>query len=144
MSDVWKKFRVTNDTEEANEIVVHLSDIQKMRFKEAESGLYVYELEDNNKHSKTKIRSYSFLTLVDANKQLYTDRQIKEAENANKLYEHLEMPGYKAFFKTLSSNYIRNYPVTLDNKKRALHIFGPHAAHLKGRTVRFRPESIEK
>ena len=32
--------------------------------------------------------------------------------------------------------YIANYPVTLDDAKRALHIFGPVISHVKGVTTR--------
>ena len=142
-SDVRRKFRITADTEEGNHIVVHLSETNKMIFKEAGSGLYVYDLKPKGKNNKSKVSSYSFLTLVSANKDLYTDRQLKGAEQANKRYEHLGMPGYKAFFKALSTNYIRNFPVTLDDTKRALHIYGPHLAHLKGKTVRKKPNPIE-
>ena len=141
--DVRRKFRITADTGVANEIVVHLSDEKKMIFSEVESGLFIYDLENNDKNNKTKVSAYSFLTLVSANKELYTDRQLRAADEANKLYEHLGMPGYKAFFKALTTNYIQNCPVTVDDAKRALHIYVPHAAHLKGKTVRSTPDAIE-
>ena len=44
IKDIRKKFRVTADTSKAKEIVVHLSDTKKMVFKEAGTGLYVYNL----------------------------------------------------------------------------------------------------
>ena len=52
------------------------------------------------------------------------------------------MPGYKKFFRALSENHIHNCPITLDDAKRALHIYGPDTAHLQGKTTRDRPAPI--
>ena len=42
--DVRERFRITADTSNANEIVVHLNNDKEMVFKEVESGLYLYQL----------------------------------------------------------------------------------------------------
>ena len=102
--DVRKRFRITADTEKGDEIIVHLSNKKKMVFKETDGDLYVYNMSRNDKDTKNKISAYSFLTLVEANKKLYTNRQLKQADEAKRLYEHLGMPGYRRkFFRALSS-----------------------------------------
>ena len=67
---------------------------------------------------------------------------MKRAKEARKLYEHLGMPGYRKFFKALTRNHIHNFPITIDDVKRALHIYGPDPAHLKGKTTRKKPAAI--
>ena len=52
------------------------------------------------------------------------------------------MPGYRKFFKALTRNHIHNFPITIDDVKRALHIYGPDPAHLKGKTTRKKPAAI--
>ena len=137
-----ERFHITADTDQANEIVVHLGEGKEMKFKEVESGLYLYSIKEKDNSTKQKVSSYSFLTLVTANKSLYTSRQLKRAEEARKLYEHLGMPGYRKFFKALTHNHIRDCPITIDDAKRALHIYGPDPAHLKGKTTRRKPAAI--
>ena len=119
--DVRGKFRITADTDKGNVIVVHLGDGKTMVFEEVDSGLYLYRMNKaaKNDHSENRVSSYSFLTLVAANR-----------------YQHLGMPGYRRIFKALERNYIKNCPVTLDDAKRALHIYGPDAAHMQGKATR--------
>ena len=52
------------------------------------------------------------------------------------------MPGYRYFFNLLESNYIRNCPLTTDDAKRALQIYGPEVATIKGKTTRSKPTNI--
>ena len=140
--DVREKFRITADTAEGNKITVHLGGGKKMVFEEVESGLYLYRMNGKNNHSKKRVSSYSFLTLVETNKSLYTSRQIKLADEAKRLYEHLGMPGYKKFFHALEYNQIKNCPITVDDAKRCLHIYGPVIAHLQGKTTRRKANAI--
>ena len=37
---------------------------------------------------------------------------------------------------------MRDCPITIDDAKRALHIYGPDPAHLKGKTTRRKPAAI--
>ena len=43
----------------------------------------------------------------------------------------------------LETHYFRNCPLTVDDAKRALHIYGPDVESLKGKTVRKTPKAIE-
>ena len=54
-SDVRKKFRITANTKDGNQIVVHLTNGKKMIFAgEVKSGLYLHELKLDNGDNKTK------------------------------------------------------------------------------------------
>ena len=68
MRDVRKHFRVTMDTDVEASLDVHMKNGQILKFREVESGLYIFCPIIKTKHSSEKIRTYSFLTLVNCNK----------------------------------------------------------------------------
>ena len=53
------------------------------------------------------------------------------------------MVGYEKFFKILEKHMIRDCPVTLDNAKRCLIIYGKELAKVKGVTTRVRPVKVQ-
>ena len=53
------------------------------------------------------------------------------------------MPGYEKFFKMLEKNTIRDCPITLDDVKRCLIIYGKELAKVKGATTRKSPDKIQ-
>ena len=120
--DVRKKFRVTMDTGVDNIMYVHLPRGGTLKFEEVKSGLYL--LRSNNDSNKN-ISAYSFLTLVKSNKENFTTREVKRADMARKFRKYLGYPSYKRYFKLLEDNYFIDYPLTVDDAKRALHIYGP-------------------
>ena len=61
---------------------------------------------------------------------------------ARKFRKHLGYPRYKRYFKLLETNYFRNCPITVDDAKRALHIYGPDKESLKGKSRRRKPDKI--
>ena len=138
-----KHFRITADTADSNEIVIHLNDHKKMNFRETESGLYLFNKQEEVNHSSDKVTNYSFLELVEDNRALFTKRQIDAADTAKQLYQHLGMPGYRKFFRMLQQNHIRNCPVTTEDARRAIKIYGPELAHLKGKGTRPKAGQIE-
>ena len=67
---------------------------------------------------------------------MFSQRQVQQAEVAGKLYEQSGSPGYAKFFKLLDMNYFINSPVTTDDMKRYLVIYGPHTSTIQGKTAR--------
>jgi hypothetical protein len=139
--DVRKRFRVTVDTGVEAAICVHLDDGKVLKFKEVESGLYL--LSSSDKFTKQKVSAYSYLTLVKANKSNFSKRELRRADIAREFRRRLDYPGYRKYFKLLESNYFRDCPITVEDGKRALHIYGPDVESLKGKTVRRTPEAIK-
>ena len=137
--DVRKHFRVTMDTSVENVIKVHLKCGNVIKFEEVDSGLYLLQKSNNN---SKKVSAYSFLTLVKSNKSLFTSREVKRAEIAKKFRKGLWYPGYKRYFNLLETNYFIDCPLTVDDAKRALHIYGPDIESLKGKMTRARPRKI--
>ena len=74
---------------------------------------------------------------------MYTQRQVKAADEAKRLYQHLGMPGYRKFFQALKYNHIKNCPLTVEDARRAIQIYGPDIAHLKGKGTRPKAGAIE-
>jgi hypothetical protein len=73
---------------------------------------------------------------VAANRQRFTTREIKAADQARSLYRILARPSEAVFCALLDDNQILNCPVTSNDAKRALLIYGPDVATLKGKTVK--------
>ena len=44
-------------------------------------------------------------------------------------------PGYKRFFRLIKHSKISNCKVSLDDDKRALHLYGPDEATIMGKTT---------
>jgi hypothetical protein len=137
MAVVSKVCRITMDTAVENAMHVHQADGTLMTFQEYKSGLYLYDAADSspNPSSKTK-GAYLFLHTVAGNKASYTRREIEGADQARDLYRKLGHLSEQEFNKILQNIFLRNCPVTPDDAKRALHIYGPDIAVLKGKTVK--------
>ena len=133
-SGVCKKFRVTVDTAESSTINVHLTKSHLIQFKEVDSGLFVLE----NGLTQVSTTNYSFLNLVRTNKLYYTKREVARADEARRLYLNCNMPGYQRLLELVERIFSRNSPITSDDVRRALHIYGEEPSALQGRMTRQR------
>ena len=132
-ADVRKVCRITMDTGDAPEICVHRLDGSLMVFKEHASGLYVL---DAGHKVNEPAASYTMVSTVASQKAMFSPRDVKAADDARALYRKIGRPD-EAFFQTiLRRGYINNCPVTPDDARRALIIYGPDIACLKGKTTR--------
>ena len=64
------------------------------------------------------------------------------ADKASYLYRRIGFPGYSRMIKAIVNGCILNCPITVDDVKRAIHIYGPDIIALKGRNTRRKPEQI--
>jgi hypothetical protein len=134
LRDVRQKCKVTMDTSVENAMIVHRQDGSIMKFKEHLDGLYYFDI-----HADRVSVSISPVTLVNtvyANKQPFVTRDIDLADKARELYRKLGRPSQLVFETILKKNLITNCPVTVDDAKRALIIYGPDLAAIKGKTTR--------
>lgn len=139
-ADVRKKFRITADTAKEATIFVHMEDGKKLKFEEIGSGLYL--LKNMNNDILKPVSGYSFLTLVKTNKSIFTTRELERADKSIELHQKLGSPGYKQFFRILEKGQIRDCPITTDDVKSAIHIYGPDMVTIKGKMVRRKPRAI--
>jgi hypothetical protein len=86
----------------------------------------------------------TFVNTVSENKQGFTMRQIKGAENARTLYVTLSYPSMKDFKWVIRSNQIKDCPVPVQDVDVALKIWGKNIAALKGKTTRHKPNLVAR
>jgi hypothetical protein len=134
LADVRKVCRVTLDTSTEPALCVHRFDGTIMKFIEHASGLYVYDA--SNCFTNDSVTAYTLLSTVADQKKLFSRRQIDAADLARDLYRKLGRPSEAEFYSILTRNLIRNCPVTPDDARRAVHIYGPDVAVLKGKMTR--------
>jgi Zinc knuckle len=130
LSDVRKVCRVTMDTSEDTAMCVHRLDGSVMRFVEHESGLYVFNSTNNT------VTAYTLLNTVTNQKKMFSQREVTDADAARSLYRKLGRPSESEFQHILRNNFVHNCPVTADDAHRAMVIYGPDIAVLKGKTTR--------
>ena len=132
LSEVRQVCLVTMDTGLEPTMIVHRLDGSKMKVTEHECGLYVY----NPNVSSGAVAAYSLVSTVAAQKSLFTQRDVTKADDARKLYRMIGRPSEATFQRILTHGFIRNCPVTPLDAKRAVIIYGPDIATLKGKATR--------
>ena len=115
------------DTAVEPAMIVHRTDGRLMKFVEFGNGLYFHD------PSRT---DYVFLNTVDDNKSMFTPREIASADAAIILHKRLGRPAQLQFEQILRDGLIYNCPVTLADARRAVTIYGPCVANLKGTAVK--------
>ncbi len=131
LADVRRVCRVTMDTSTEPAMIVHRLDGTEMKFTETDTGLYVYV-----PNFSKPVSAYSLLQTVGQQKKLFSKREVAAADAARSLYRKLSCPSDDEFQQILRSDRIRNCPVTPDDARRAMIIYGPDVATLKGKTRR--------
>ena len=137
--DVAKHFRITTDTSVEDAIFVHIEDGCTLRFIMIGNGLFLLDEAGHSKLSKFSSYSFNQVDTVRSLKSNFTRREIEGAERARTLFRAIGMPSYQKFIHALEHNHIRNCPVTAADVRRALHIYGPEVAVLKGKSTRTKP-----
>ena len=119
-------------------IVTHKSS--DFIFWEWSNGIYAMDTKNNTLLTTppATCTRLNMLHTVAQNKLVYTRKEVQAAEKARKLQEIIGWPGTSTFKEYISLNSINNCPITVDDVKRAEHIFGPPLPLLKGAT---RPHS---
>jgi hypothetical protein len=133
LADVCNVCRVTMDSAADSAMHVHRLDGSLMTFTRHASGLYIYNANDD---ISVTVNAYTLLSTVAAQKKLFSPREIRSADAARDLYRKIGRPSEAEFQSILRNNLIRNCPVTPDDAQRALLIYGPDIASIKGKLTR--------
>ena len=150
-ANIRKRFNVhlnTGPNDPNPSIVVVKPNGKKLVFSEHSMGLYVYDSDDHalrikNTHKLLKPSyDYMFLNTVALLSSEFTKREVNKAKRAHSLYCRLGRPSLKKFLHLLTNNGIRDCPVLPAHAKRALYLFGPDVATLKGKTTRATPNHV--
>ena len=140
--------RVTMDTALASAIFVHRLDGSIMRFARCTNsdpctnGLYFFDvaaaarpISSLSDTTSSTVNGYIFINTVAKNKERFHRREIAGADQAVILHRKIGRPSQAQFEDILRNNLIHNCPVTVDDARRAILIYGPDPATLKGKTT---------
>ena len=82
------------------------------------------------------------VSTVATNKENFTQRQVKNADVAVRLYNSICTPSHNDFISTVTKRLVKNCPISVKDAKNALEIYGLSIASLKSKTVRRAPEVV--
>ena len=135
VKNLAEQYRITYDSENGGEFKVHRQEHRQhdMRFVMHPSGLHYYDVKQKN---------YTFINTVVGNKEGFTKRQIKGAQEARELYAKLGYPSVKDYKWIIQSNQIKDCPITVQNIDDSTKIWGKDVPALKGKTVRKKPTHV--
>ena len=123
-----KGYRVTYDSTNGNELIVHKSDGSSRIFKESERGLYFME-------TSASAQAIALINTVGENRSSYTNHEYSRAILARKIQRMIGRPRTRIFMKIVDNNLLTNCPINRSNIAAAENIFGPDVGSLKRKTV---------
>ena len=125
------KYRTIFDSEIHNSFKVEVSETKTITFEGFGSGLYLSKL-----NTVAPYCPLSLLNTVHENKQFYNRREIVGAEAAREQQGQIGWPSDQEYYEIIRDNKLKNSKATLDDLRRAEHIYGGPAVNLlKGKTV---------
>ena len=86
LKNIIKKFRVTYDSANGNQFVVHKDNGQHLIFKQSASGLFYHDLDN---------QEFCMVQTVEENKKHFSERAYKRALEARRLYQIIGTPSLK-------------------------------------------------
>ena len=138
-SEVAKVRRISIDTDVENAFTVHGPKGTQTKFIRSDHGLYYHD----TRKPKAPVTDYSLVNTVADNKSNFTRKQLTRAEIARHLYVLVGRPSHRDFITFIRNNTLKNCPVTTDDANRALYIYGPDVAALRGKTKRRQPKPAD-
>jgi hypothetical protein len=125
------KCHTTFDSEKKNAFTVEVSDTLIITFEGFGSGLYFVNL-----NTPVNAHPISLLNTVTENKQFFSRREIEGAEAARAQQGQIGWPSDQECYEIIRDNLLTNSKATLDDLRRAEHVFGGTAVDLlKGKTA---------
>jgi hypothetical protein len=135
------KYRITFDSAVENAFNIHTED-GIIKFQKNTANLYEHRptmIKRKNEHDNTAIVSQNHIQTVEENMKMFTPRQIQQAKAARDLLASLGTPSIRDMKTAITTNSIKNVPITVKDIDLAEQIFGPDLGTLKGKTTRRKP-----
>lgn len=133
--DLTKRCKVRYDSS-ANIFTVENKEGHSLKFKPKEK-LYICD----GRHLRQQ-KEITLIQTVEENELKYSKRDVERAEAARDLKNKLGNPSTKDLVSMIKSGGILNCPVTIHDVYRAIRIWGPDLASIKGKTTRRRPVPV--
>jgi hypothetical protein len=134
LARVTDKARVTFESANVNQFLVHRDDGSTIAFGQSPMGLY-YTIGTPN--------AFNFVTTVNDVKSKFSAREFEQATCARKIQRMIGRPSTRAFINIVEGNQLPNCPITRRDILNAEMLFGPDVGSLKGKTVRRPGEHVE-
>ena len=112
------------------------ADGRTWRFKQSTNGPHCYNHVGTGNPSKPHVVDYSFISTVASNESSYHRRQVESARLAGKLHRLFGRPSQGMFEKAVSTNQMKNCPITIEDVKPYFSIYGPDVSTLQGKTTK--------
>eukprot|EP00978_Attheya_sp_CCMP212_P000960 scaffold2009_cov64-Attheya_sp.AAC.1 len=126
--------RVTFDSHDCNEFVVHKPDGDNRTFQSSPRGLY-YIMDT------VKMTGVTLVNTVKDNGSNYTSRDYSRALLARKIQHIIGRPSTRTFMHIVEKNLLPNCPITKRDIVAAEAILGPNVGSLKDKTVRTKADA---
>ena len=137
LANTKKKYRITHDSDNNNEFVVHKGDGTTRHFRESERGLCYMEVDDDPSATGEVLIN----TAAD-NKNKYTQSDYLRAVLARKIQRRVGHPSLRTFVEIVDKKKLKNCPVQREDVAAAEDMFGPDVSSLKGKTARTHSEQV--
>ncbi len=139
--NMTKRFKsVRYDNTISDTFFVMRDDDTTMEFKRSPGGLYYYDF--NESIRRRDVQKIMMVTTVEEIKRNLSRREIEAAEAAGRLFVIVGRPSRKAFKDLIKRGRLLNNPVTIQDYRNALQLYGEDLGVLKGKTTRTKPEHI--
>ena len=142
LSKVKEKYRVTYDSDNNNQFIVHRPDGTQRIFQQSSRGLYFLDT-SLRPQPVNGTRDTILVTTVADNANNFSNADYSQAVLARKLQKIIGRPTTRAFIYFIENNLLPNCPVNHRDVLRAEQIFGPDIGSLKGKTVQWQPPRVE-
>ena len=142
LSKVKEKYRVTYDSDNNNQFIVHRPDGTQRIFQQSSRGLYFLDTSLTCQPVNGTKDTVLVTTIAD-NASNFSNVDYSQAVLARKLQKIIGRPTTQAFIYFIENNLLPNCPVNRRDVLRAEQIFGPDIGSLKGKTVRRQPPRVE-
>ena len=93
-------------------------------------------------YHETVKRKVTMVQTFTENEKGYSKRKLTDARTARDLYAKVGYPSIKDFANMVKENMIMNFPVTIEDVRRAKKINGSSVQALKGKTTRTKPSPV--
>jgi hypothetical protein len=134
LARVKDRHRVTFDSTDGNQFVIHKDDGTTRKFLESRRGLY---------YMNTTTAGMALVTTVADKKSKYSNFDYSRAVLARRLQNIIGRPSNRAYSRIVQEQQLHNYPVTNEDIIAAKDIFGPNLGSLIGKTTQTTTEHVQ-
>jgi len=140
-----RRFRsIVYNNEICDAFMVTRDDGTVMKFVPSKEGLYYYDFKISlmRHQEKNVTQNAMVVTTVNELRRNYTTRELKQIDEARRLYVIMGRPSKADFLKMIKKGKVLDNPVRMEDFSNAEKIYGKDLGVVKGKTVRIRPDRV--